>query len=143
MARSVSPTKLPPSQEILSGCLAGRIRLLNRTITGLYDEALRPLGLTAGQLMTLSFVESLGPMAPTELAKQLKMDKSTLSRNLARMEGHRWISISPGDSGNTQSVAITRKGSTMIARALRTRSHGNPPLATVSVMRRSPGPTGR
>ncbi len=118
MARTPPPTKPSPAEEIMGGCFAGRIRLLNRTITGLYDEALRPAGLTAGQLTTLSFIEKLGPVAPGGLAKQLNMDKSTLSRNLSRMERNGWITITQGDAGHTQLVQIRKKGATLIAQAL-------------------------
>ena len=108
----------PASREIMAGCLAGRIRLLNRSVTGLYDHALRGVGVTAGQLTTLSFIHELGPLAPGELAPRLMMDKSTLSRNLSRMERNGWITIEPGEAGRTQALRITRKGRSVVARAL-------------------------
>ncbi len=103
--------------EIAADCLAGRVRMLNRAITALYDDALRPLGLTAGQLNTLVLVAKRGPIAPGELAVGLTMDKSTLSRNLARMREHGWIRIEPGISGHTQIVSIAPKGRMLIAEA--------------------------
>ena len=80
-----------PAAEIMGACLAGRTRLLNRAITGLYDEALREAGVTAAQLTTLSFIHERGPIAPGEIARQLVVEKSTLSRNLARMERKGWV----------------------------------------------------
>ena len=46
----------PVADLIASECLAVRVRMLNRTITGIYDQALRSLGLTIGQLNILTVV---------------------------------------------------------------------------------------
>tara|TARA_E500000318_G_scaffold102933_1_gene107583 strand:- start:586 stop:1044 length:459 start_codon:yes stop_codon:yes gene_type:complete len=107
-----------PASEIMDACLCGRTRLLNRAITGLFDEALRDAGITAAQLTTLSFIHKSGPIAPGEIAKQLVLEKSTLSRNLGRMERNGWVSISPGEAGHTQVIRITRRGTAVIAKAL-------------------------
>ena len=45
-------------------CLAVRVRMLNRTITTIYDDALRPLGLTVGQLNILVVIARRGPVSP-------------------------------------------------------------------------------
>ncbi len=42
---------------IASECLAVRIRLLNRTVTHIFDEALRPLKVKVSQLNVLMVVE--------------------------------------------------------------------------------------
>ena len=70
---------------IAADCLSVRVRLLSRTITAIYDDALRPLGLTAGQLNVLVVIAKRGPISPGEIARRLNMEKSTVSRNLARM----------------------------------------------------------
>ncbi len=105
------------ADRIAAECLAGRVRLLGRAITGIYDDALRPLGITAGQLNTLVFIAMKGPVAPGVLARRLSMEKSTVSRNLDRMRQHGWVKVSPGASGNTRLVEIRAKGHSMIKRA--------------------------
>ena len=50
------------AETISANCLAGRVRLLHRTITGIYQEALRPLGLTDAQLTILVMVANRGPV---------------------------------------------------------------------------------
>ena len=37
-------TKPTTIETIATTCIAGRLRLLNRVVTNLYDDALRPLG---------------------------------------------------------------------------------------------------
>ena len=105
---------------IVAECLATRTLLLNRTISGLYNEALRPLGLTTAQLTLLVIVAKRGPVSPGEVAKRLNMDKSTLSRNVRLMEDHGWLSVSPdqGQSGRSQSLTIESKGRKLIEKAL-------------------------
>ena len=88
----------PVADMIADECLAVRVRLLNRAITAIYDEALRPLGVTVGQLNVLVAVAKLGPISPRDLARRLSMEKSTLSRNAELMRSHGWIEVESGDS---------------------------------------------
>ena len=39
-----------PSDRITHDCLAARVRLLNRQVLRIYDDALRPLGIKVTQL---------------------------------------------------------------------------------------------
>ncbi len=99
-------------------CLAVRVRLLNRTLSAVYDEALRPLGVTVGQLNVLVVVAKRGPLSPGDVAKRLHMEKSTVSRNLERMRGHGWVTLSPSRSGRGQVLVIHAKGRKLLERAL-------------------------
>jgi DNA-binding MarR family transcriptional regulator len=103
--------------QIAGSCLAGRVRLVSRAITGLYDDALRPLGMTTGQLNTLVFIARRGPIRPGVIAASLSMDKSTLSRNLERMRQHGWITTEKTGAGNTQTIKIATRGRAMIRKA--------------------------
>jgi DNA-binding MarR family transcriptional regulator len=108
-----------PAADLIAGeCLAVRVRLLNRTITGIYDEALRPLRLTVGQLNILVAVAKLGPVSPGEVARRLNMEKSTFSRNVDRMRAHEWIVVSPGESGRHQMLGISPKGRKLLEKAV-------------------------
>lgn len=113
-----APTKSPAADRIASECLAVRVRLLNRTVTGIYDAALRPLGMTVGQLNILVVVAKLGPVSPGEVARRLNMEKSTLSRNLDRMQGHGWIGVLSGESGRRQALEIRSKGRKLLEKAV-------------------------
>ena len=103
---------------IAADCLVMRIRLLNRTITGVYDEALRPLGITAGQLNILVAVARRGPVAPGVIADRLNMEKSTLSRNIDRMRSHGWLGAASAGSGRQQALELQPKGRRLLERAL-------------------------
>ncbi len=99
---------------IAGECLAARVRMLNRTITGIYDDALRPLGLTTGQLNILVVVTKWGPMSPADVARRLKMERSTVSRNIERMRKKGWLTVTAAESGYKQQLGLTRRGKTLL-----------------------------
>lgn len=104
--------------DLIAGeCLAVRVRLLNRTITGIYDESLRPLAMTVGHLNILAAVAKLGPISPGDTARRLNMEKSTLSRNVDRMRSHEWVVVLPGESGRNQMLGISTKGRELLEKA--------------------------
>ena len=71
--------------EIARDCLATRVRRLERTVSRIYDGALRGTGVTAPQLALLVTVELAGPTSAAFVAERLDLEKSTVSRNLARL----------------------------------------------------------
>ena len=52
----------------------------------------------------------LGPVRPADLAAALKMDASTLTRNLKPLVSAGWLRMAPGADGRSRSVAITPEG---------------------------------
>ena len=69
-----SDTLTKTVETIASDCLAVRIRLLNRTVTGIFDDALRPLGVKVSQLNVLMVVAKRGPTSPGDVARRLNME---------------------------------------------------------------------
>jgi DNA-binding MarR family transcriptional regulator len=102
------------ARVIARSCLGWRVRMLNRLVTALYDDALRPLGLTGAQLSILSCLHLLPRKRPVEIGHVLKIDKSTLSRNLDRMQRNGWISKARGRG----ELALTAEGSRLVSEAL-------------------------
>ncbi len=102
------------AETIAGECLAARVRMLNRTITAIYDDALRPLGLTTGQLNILVVVTKRGPLSPGEVARRLNMEKSTVSRNVERMRANGWLTVTATDSGHKQQLTLTRQGKRLL-----------------------------
>src|SRR4051812_22520018 len=47
-------------ERIATSCIAGRLRLLNRVVTNIYDDALRPLDLKVSQMNILVAAAKLG-----------------------------------------------------------------------------------
>jgi DNA-binding MarR family transcriptional regulator len=99
-----------PLNEIATNCLGVRVRLLNRTMTRIYDAALRPHGLTAAQLNLLAAIQNLEPVRAGEIADLLSMEISTLSRNAHLMQREGWLTIEPAERGNTRLLRLTKEG---------------------------------
>jgi DNA-binding MarR family transcriptional regulator len=98
-------------------CLAARIRILNRAITALYDDALRPLGVKVSQMNILVVTAKLGVAPPGRICDILHMDASTLSRNAERMVGQGWLEVVPDDDARLQPLRVTKAGMNLIRRA--------------------------
>ncbi len=101
---------------IANDCVAMRVRYLNRTLTAFYDDAYRPLGITASQGNMLVAVINRGTLSPTELGRLLNIEKSTLSRNLERMRKAGWIEVRT--SGRTHEIEATRAGRQLLVELL-------------------------
>ena len=118
MSSRTSNAVAEAAQTISANCLAARIRLLHRTITGIFDEALRPVGLTDAQLTILVMVANRGPVSPGAVARHLNMEKSTISRNIARMDKNGWLTVADGRSGREQQLTLKAKGRALLVEAL-------------------------
>ena len=97
-------------------CVALKVRRLARRVTRLYDDALRPHGLTVAQFGLLTALIRLGPTSPAALARALDLEKSTLSRNLARMAEHGWISNDEAAAGRGVEIKVLAAGRRMFER---------------------------
>jgi DNA-binding MarR family transcriptional regulator len=99
-------------------CVAVRLRLLNRVVTNLYDDALRPLGLKVSQLNILIVTARLGVARPAQVCEILQLDASTLSRNVKPLQAHGWLEVVPGDDARAQPFRLTPQGKRLIEKAM-------------------------
>jgi DNA-binding MarR family transcriptional regulator len=100
--------------QIVSDCLAVRIRLIGRTLTAIYDGALEGHGLTIAQLNLLAALGKAGPCPPSTLGEVLQLERSTVSRNLNLLLRHGWIEAVSSDAKGMREVALTRAGRSKI-----------------------------
>jgi DNA-binding MarR family transcriptional regulator len=103
---------------IAKTCIAARLRLLNRVVTSLYDEALRPLGLKVSQLNILIVTAKLSLARPAQVCEILQLDTSTLSRNVKPLQAHGWLEVVPDEDGRAQPFRLTAKGTCLIEKAV-------------------------
>src|SRR5262249_39714653 len=99
-------------------CIAVRLRLLNRVVTNLYDEALRPHGLKVSQLNILIVTAKLGLARPAQVCEILHLDASTLSRNVERMRANGWLEIVPEEDARAQPFRLTPQGKRLIEKSV-------------------------
>jgi len=109
-------TKL--AAEAVGGCIATRLRLATRVITKVYDDALRPFGLTANQMSLLAVAAGNEIMRQAEVSAVLQMDNSTLSRNLDRMRANGWLEKVAGEDARVHSHRLTDAGKALFERVM-------------------------
>ncbi len=95
-------------------CLATRVRQLSRIITRVYDDAMRPLGITASQYTLLAQLASRDGITAVEIGHELDIEKSTLSRNLKRLLALGHIIMDPPAGRRGRGLHLTAKGSAVL-----------------------------
>ena len=105
------------AHQVAAECIGVRVRMLNRIVTRVYDDLLRPHGIRFSQMNILTVISLHGPIQPAEIAKVLSLEKSTLSRNVRLMEDNGWILSSPADSGNGQLLQLSSQGRALYRKA--------------------------
>lgn len=92
------------------GCTHLQLRQLMRHVTRLYDAELSMAGLKTTQFSLLTALDKLGAVAPGQLARTLRLQPSTLTRNLQPLEAAGWVEQGPGADGRSRLVRLTDAG---------------------------------
>ena len=104
--------------EVVRDCIATRLRMANRVITKVYDDALRPLGLKVTQMSMLVVAEDRGLIRQSEVGAELQLDDSTLSRNLELMRAKGWLEEVSSDDARVHSYRLTEEGRILLDQAI-------------------------
>lgn len=116
MAKDATTT--PVADVIARECIAARLRIVNRILTGVYDAALRAHGIKVSQMNILVAVSQFGTAKPGDVCRVLHMDPSTLSRNVDRMRAKGWVEAVPGEDGRAHLLSLTPDGSRLLRDAV-------------------------
>lgn len=92
------------------GCTNLKLRQLMRRVAQHYDAEVGKSGLKGTQYSLLSHVVLLGPIRPVDLAAQMKVTASTLSRNLQPLVAAGWLEVTAGDDARSRLVLATTAG---------------------------------
>lgn len=92
------------------GCTNMKLRQLMRRVAQRYDAEVGKTGLKGTQYSLLSHVLKLGPVRPGDLARAMKIDASTLTRNLRPLIDAGWVTLDAGADGRSRLVNITQAG---------------------------------
>ena len=92
------------------GCTNLKLRQLMRRVAQLYDAEVGKCGLKGTQYSLLSYVVKLGPIRPGELARAMKIDASTLTRNLQPLVAAGWLRLEAGSDARSRLVSVTDAG---------------------------------
>ncbi len=91
-------------------CNCLNLRRASQSITKVYDRLLEPSGLKISQYSLMKCIKRLAPVNVSDVAIELKLDRTTLVRNLKPLEEKGFLSdIAPEGSRNRQLI-LTDKG---------------------------------
>jgi DNA-binding MarR family transcriptional regulator len=99
-------------------CMCASFRRASRSLTQLYDEALRPLGLRATQFTILQALSQNGEISQGELGRLLAIDSTTLTRTLRIMIREEWIADRRGEDRRERLLRLAKDGRHLFKRAL-------------------------
>jgi len=103
-------------RTVARDCLARKTRSVARAITTVYQEALQPHGLMVSQFNILVAIAVHREATPGDLVDALHLEKSTVSRNVRRLEEQGWIRTE--GEGRRVHYSVTRSGRSLLAAAL-------------------------
>jgi DNA-binding MarR family transcriptional regulator len=92
-------------------CSCQKLRSASRAVTRMYDECLQPTGLTISQYSILATLYYVPAMPVRKLATKLELDRTSLTRSLARLEYQGFVAAGadPNDD-RVRLISITEAG---------------------------------
>ena len=103
--------------NVAKRCTALRTLMTARSVSRLYDHAMKPLGLTGTQFTLLVSISSQQFKSISELGEALNIEKSTLSRNLRPLLTANLIERDKNSTGRAISHVLTRRGELTLEKA--------------------------
>jgi DNA-binding MarR family transcriptional regulator len=91
-------------------CACANLRRAARTVTRLYNQALRPVGIEITQFTLLTALNVTEEITQGDLADLLALDSTTLTRVLSLVKKRRWIQIRHGQDRRQRLVSLTAAG---------------------------------
>jgi DNA-binding MarR family transcriptional regulator len=99
-------------------CFCSTLRRTSRSLTQLYEDALRPLGLRATQFTILQALALTGEVSQGRLGQILAIDSTTLTRALGIILRRGWITERRGEDRRERWLHLANKGEKQLNRAL-------------------------
>jgi len=100
-----------------SVCSCINLRRASRAITRIYDKALEPADIKLTQYSVLANVARSGPLSTSQLARILKLDRTTLVRNLKSLEASEFLENAEVSDPRERTIRITELGRSILAKA--------------------------
>lgn len=105
-------------QTINLDCSCFNLRKASRVITQYYDHCLAPAGIRITQFSLLISMAAEPTQTLTQLANNLVMDRTTLTRNLKPLERTGLIRSIEAKDRRSKAYALTEQGAAILQRAL-------------------------
>ncbi|MHC2332883.1 MarR family winged helix-turn-helix transcriptional regulator [Bradyrhizobium sp. USDA 4454] len=105
-------------KKMYTDCYCTQLRRASNLFTKVYDEALRPQQLRITQFSTLRELARLGKATVRELADELALDQTTVSRNVKLLIEAGWIDVTSrrGDA-REKVLKLNKRGKSRLEKA--------------------------
>ncbi|MDB5836065.1 MAG: MarR family transcriptional regulator [Caballeronia sp.] len=105
-------------REIVNNCLAMRVRIVARSVSAIYEQAMASHDVTIAQVNMLTALGELGLCAPGKIGEVLQLERSTVSRNLDLLIQKGLVEAVSSDAKGIREVALTAAGDEKIEAVL-------------------------
>ena len=109
MAAQAQSTK-KTSRVITLPCACANLRRATRLVTQLYEDALRPAGITGPQFTLLQALKLAPGISQKQLGEMLGTDSTTLTRTLAPMRKRGWLDSRPASDRRALRLGLSKSG---------------------------------
>ncbi|WP_028748943.1 MarR family winged helix-turn-helix transcriptional regulator [Rhizobium mesoamericanum] len=100
-------------------CLCLHVQRAARALARLFDEALRPVGLTNGQFSLMMSLNRPEPPPMGPVATLLAMDQTTLTAALKPLQRRGWVNVTQNEKDKRRRLlSLTPEGKAVLAAAL-------------------------
>ncbi len=114
-------TEIPFATTLLvrDTCLCLHVQRAARALARLFDDALRPVGLTNGQFSLLMSLNRPEPPPMGPVASLLAMDQTTLTAALKPLQRRGWVVVTPNPRDRRgRLLSLTPEGKAVLASAV-------------------------
>jgi DNA-binding MarR family transcriptional regulator len=98
-------------------CYCTQFRRSANALTHIYDDALRAVGLKITQLTLLRGLERLKSATYNEIADELSLDKTTISRNIKILIDAGWVKVSIEEDARYRVASLSSAGRNVLIEA--------------------------
>lgn len=100
-----------------SACHCINLRRAANAVTDHYDRTLRSAGITLNQYSLLCSIQRIAPCSVAELSRQVRLERSTLVRNLKVLYAAGWIHDEANPGNRKSRICLTEAGADKIRAA--------------------------
>jgi len=106
------------SAEVMQGCLLTRTRRISRVITQVYDQEMRPFGLSSSQFSMLVMIAGMKGASRAEIGRANHQERSTSTRNLQLVLSNGWAEEQLPEKGRRRPIVLSDSGKSLLAAAM-------------------------
>lgn len=96
--------------DVAQNCLFNKVRTVSRYVTNMYTKALKDVGVTPVQFSMMTAIQILEQGNVNSLSTALKMDRTTINRNLKPLIRDGLVYINESEDKRERIISITKEG---------------------------------